>query len=127
MILLDPTNAMAFWQKGEIYEAMGLPERALRFYRVAHQMCPRAYANHHLTYVSARLEEKSSEVLILPYYLSKILGTLGSTRSKSREFRTVSPSVSSSGFMVFPDLEKKLKIERKHKDSGSLVKRTPLL
>ena len=44
LIRQDPTNAMAFWQKGQVYEAMGKHDRAIRFYHVAHQMCPRAYA-----------------------------------------------------------------------------------
>ena len=46
MILRDPTNAMAFWQKGEVYEIMGMPDRALKHYQVAHRMCPRAYSYH---------------------------------------------------------------------------------
>ncbi len=57
MIRRDPTNAMAFWQKGEVYEAMDMPQRALQYYSVAHRMCPRAYAYHHYSEAYDRLKE----------------------------------------------------------------------
>jgi len=57
MILEDPTNAMAFWQKGEVHEALGLHDRALRFYKVAHEMCPRAYNYHDFVNAYDRLKE----------------------------------------------------------------------
>jgi tetratricopeptide (TPR) repeat protein len=57
MIVRDPTNAMAFWQKGEVYEAMGMHEHALKHYKVAHQMCPRAYAYNEFTEAYERVKE----------------------------------------------------------------------
>ena|SRR5258708_3930423 len=43
MLAYDPSNAMAIWRKGQAHEALGMPDRALSFYRAAHLMCPRAY------------------------------------------------------------------------------------
>ena len=57
MIQKDPTNAMAFWQKGEVYEAMAMPDRAVRYYLLAHQMCPRAYAYHEYSSAYERLKD----------------------------------------------------------------------
>jgi tetratricopeptide (TPR) repeat protein len=51
----DPTNAMALWQKGEIYEALGHPEQALRFYRSAHVMCPKIYSTGDYTEAYVRI------------------------------------------------------------------------
>ena len=56
MIEVDPTNALAVWQKGETYEAMGMHDHALRFYRRAHEMCPRAYAYHNISDAYDRLK-----------------------------------------------------------------------
>lgn len=44
MIQSDPSNALAIWQKGEIYEAMGNAEMAIRSFRTAHTLCPKAYS-----------------------------------------------------------------------------------
>ena len=56
MIINDPTNAMAYWQKGEVYEALGMHDKALQYYRVAHEMCPRAYAYFEFSSAYERLK-----------------------------------------------------------------------
>ena len=66
MIRVDPGNAIAFWEKGQLHEAMGHHEQALRLYRTAHLMCPKAYstgdyvdAYERLSAMSTRLNPKS--------------------------------------------------------------------
>jgi len=56
MIEVDPSNAMAVWQKGEVYEAMGMHDRALRLYQTAHNMSPRAYAYRDLSDAHDRIK-----------------------------------------------------------------------
>jgi tetratricopeptide (TPR) repeat protein len=66
IIRVDPSNAIAFWEKGQLHEAMGHHEQALRLYRTAHLMCPKAYstgdyvdAYERLSTLSTRLNSKS--------------------------------------------------------------------
>jgi tetratricopeptide (TPR) repeat protein len=40
MILLNPSNAKTYWQKGQIYEAMGKREEALPLYQMANTLSP---------------------------------------------------------------------------------------
>ncbi len=56
IIARDPGNAMAFWQKGEVYEAMERADQAIRFYQAAHNLCPRAYGSQEFTSAYERLK-----------------------------------------------------------------------
>ena len=45
MLLNDPGDAAAVWEKGHLYEAMGRQAQALHCYRIAHRMSSRTYTS----------------------------------------------------------------------------------
>jgi len=62
-----PGRSSVFWEKGKIYEAMGMPEEALRYYQIAQSNSPTIYSTgQYLTTVQRlRKTTKTPEIAVV--------------------------------------------------------------